>query len=242
MSYTTISNVAGMFPTWVRGTPQQKPSDTFVQQYIDDVAGEIDAVLNRRFATAIAASPALGVFATWLATFPVASALWKGNTAYALNALVLDSSGNPEQATTAGSSGASQPTWPTVVGATTPDGTVTWTNQSNDASRILEKINRYGAAAQLGEALATFGVASARELGKSFRDEYLEMLNQLDARDAHGHPLASGRYDKQFDTVARTETPRPAFQAVAGGDQDPNQTPSDAGLSNVFGKFDKRGK
>ncbi len=179
MSYTTISNVAGMFPTWVRGTPQQKPSDAFVQQYIDDVAGEIDAVLNRRFATAIVASAS---FSAYLAALPL------------------------------------------------------------DATNILEKINRYGGAAQLGEALATFGVASARELGKSFRDEYLEMLSQLDARDPHGHPLASGRYDKQFDTVARTETPRPAFQAVAGGDQDPNQTPSDAGLSNVFGKFDKRGK
>jgi hypothetical protein len=168
-----------MFPTWVRGTAQQKPSDTFVQQYLDDVAGEINAVLNRRFATAISTASS---FSAWIAALPL------------------------------------------------------------DASNILEKINRYGAAAQLGEALATFGVASARELGKTFRDAYLEMLNQLDARDTRGTPLPSGRYDKQFDSVARTETPRPALQAVPGGDQDPKQTPSDVGLSNVFGKFDKRGK
>ncbi len=178
MSYTTIANVAGMFPSWARGTPQQKPSDTFVQQFIDDVAGEIDAVLNRRFATAIAGSAS---FSSYIAALPL------------------------------------------------------------DASNILEKINRYGAAAQLGEALATFGVVAARELGRAFHDEYVEMLNQLDARDTRGQALASGRYDKEFDAVARTETPRPAFQGVAGGDQDTRQTPSDAGLSNVFGKFDKRG-
>jgi hypothetical protein len=48
MGYTTVGTVAGMFPTFVRGTAQQKPLDTLIQQYIDDVAGEIDAVLTRR--------------------------------------------------------------------------------------------------------------------------------------------------------------------------------------------------
>lgn len=239
MSYTTITNVAGIFPTWVRGTPQQKPSDALVQQYIDDAAGEIDAVLNRRFATAMATASS---FTAWLATLPVASTLWQASTPYALNALVLDANGNPQQVTTAGTSGAAQPAWSTVPGGSTTDGPVVWKNVASDPSHILEKINRYGAAAQLGETLATFGVASARELGKNFRDGYLDLLNELDARDARGHPLPSGRYDKQFDSVARTETPRPAFQAVAGGDQDPKQTPVDVGLSNVFGKFDKRGK
>lgn len=178
MSYTTITNVAGMFPTWVRGGTNQKPADTLVQQFIDDVAGEIDAVLNRRFATAISTYTSFSLYTAAL---------------------------------------------------------------SLDATNVLEKINRYGAAAQLGDTLATFGVASARELGKAFRDAYEAMLNALDARDRNGKPLASGRYDKQFDQQARTETPRPAFQGVAGGEQDRQQTPSDLGLSNVFGKFDKRG-
>jgi len=238
MSYTTISNVAAMFPTWVRGGAQQKPSDTIVQQYLDDVSGEIDAVLNRRFATAISG---LSGFAPWLTSLPVASAPWQANTAYALAALIVDSNGNPEQVTTAGTSGGTAPIWTIVMGGSTSDATVVWKNVSSDASRILEKVNRYGAAAQLGETLATFGVAAARDLGKSFAGEYLDMLNQLDARDGRGTPLPSGRYDKLFDSVARTETPRPAFQAVAGGDQDPKQLPSDVGLSNVFGKFDKRG-
>ena len=68
------------------------------------------------------------------------------------------------------------------------------------------------------------------------------MLNDLDARDANGKPLASGRYDHLFDPSARTETPRPGLQAIAGGDQPEGQTPRDTGSSQVFGKFDKRGR
>ena len=48
MGYTTIANVAGMFPTFVRGTAQQKPADALIQTYIDDAAAEINAVLVRR--------------------------------------------------------------------------------------------------------------------------------------------------------------------------------------------------
>ncbi len=238
MSYTTIPNVAGMFPTFVRGGTAQKPADTLIQQFIDDVAGEIDAVLNRRFATVIAQA---GSFSAWLASLPVGFTLWQPNTAYALNALILDTNGNPQQVSTAGTSGATQPAWGTLVGALTTDGTVVWKNVSNDASRVLEKINRYGAAQQLGETLATFGVASARELGKILREGYLDMLNELDARDARGEPLPSGRYDKQFDAFARTETPRPSLQGVAGGEMPAGQSPAQQGLSNAFGKFDKRG-
>lgn len=238
MSYTTLSNVAGMFPNFVRGGTTQKPADTLIQQFIDDVAGEIDAVLNRRFATVISQAAS---FSAWLTSLPVGVALWQPSTAYALNALILDANGNPQQATTAGTSGATQPAWTTTVGASTNDGTVVWKNVSNDASRVLEKINRYGAAQQLGETLATFGVASARELGKVFRDGYLDMLNELDARDARGEPLPSGRYDKEFDSLARTETPRAPLQGVAGGDIPAGQSPTQQGLSSAFGKFDKRG-
>ncbi len=178
MSYATISNVAGMFPTFARGGTAQKPADTLIQQFIDDVAAEIDAVLQRRFATIISQSAS---FAVWVAALPL------------------------------------------------------------DATNILEKINRYGAAAQLGDTLATFGVAAAREQAKAFRGAFSEMLNELDARDEKGDPLASGRYDHLLDSLARTETPRPAMQAVAGGEQPDTQTTEAEGLSNAFGKFDKRG-
>lgn len=52
---------------------------------------------------------------------------WAATTAYALDAYIVDSNGNRQQATTAGTSGSSAPTWNTTVGGTTTDGTVTWT-------------------------------------------------------------------------------------------------------------------
>jgi hypothetical protein len=53
MSYTTVSNVAAMFPTFTRNGPKG-PSDALIQTFIDDVAAEIDAVLQRRFQEAYA--------------------------------------------------------------------------------------------------------------------------------------------------------------------------------------------
>jgi len=64
MSYTTITQVAGMFPTFTRNGPKG-PSDTLIQNYIDDVAGELDAILQRRFQEAYSS---LG-FTAWQAAF-----------------------------------------------------------------------------------------------------------------------------------------------------------------------------
>lgn len=176
MSYTTIANVAGMFPTFVRGTTQQKPADTLIQTYIDDVGGDIDAILQKRFGEIIASNYG-GSFAAFQAAF------------------------------------------------------------STDAQNVLEKINRIGAASQLGLTLSTFGVAAAERLGKDFGVAYAKLLHQLQARDANGKPETSGMYDHLFDPYARTETPRPILSGVAGGDQWP-ETPRDEGMSNFFGKFD----
>jgi len=181
MSYTTVSNVAGMFPTFKRGTPQQNPPDTLIQTYIDDVAGDVDAVLERRFSESIGALPYNGSFVAWTAAL------------------------------------------------------------STDAQNVLERINRYGAAAQLGQTLASFGVATAREIAQDCDARYGELLSALNARDKSGHPTGGGLYDYLFDSMAQTETPRAAFEGVAGGDQPRGQTPADAGSSQVFGKFDPRG-
>ena len=64
MSYTTVAQVAGMFPTFTRNGPKG-PGDPLIQNYIDDVAGEIDAVLQRRFQEAYAS---VG-FSAWQAAF-----------------------------------------------------------------------------------------------------------------------------------------------------------------------------
>jgi hypothetical protein len=68
MSYTTVDTVAQSFLTFVRNGPKG-PSDTLIQKFIDDEAGEIDAILQRRFQEAITGPPALGNFAVWVANF-----------------------------------------------------------------------------------------------------------------------------------------------------------------------------
>jgi hypothetical protein len=174
MSYTTITQVAGMFPTFTRNGPKG-PSDTLIQNFIDDVAGEIDAILQRRFQEAYAS---LG-FTAWQGSFS--------------------------------------------------------TNQLN----LLEKINRYGAGAQLAEVFETSGIAAAAREAKGFEDEYRELCDKLNARDATGRPLApGGDYDYLFDPLAKVETPRPQLGGVAGGDQYPGGASSEDS-TNVFRKFDR---
>ena len=178
MSYTTVGQVAGMFPAFKRGTAQQNPPDTLIQHYVDDVAGDIDAVLNRRFGEVIGGYASFAAFTSAL---------------------------------------------------------------SADALNVLEKINRYGATAQLGQTLASFGVTAARNLGQDFDAQYDELIGQLNARDKDGKPAPAGMYDHLFDSEARTESPRPSLEGIAGGDQPEGQTPLDTGSSQVFGKFDRRG-
>jgi hypothetical protein len=178
VSYTTLDKVAALFPTFKRGIAQQNPSDTYIQNYIDDVAGEIDAALQRRFGEAIS------------------------NTSFS-----------------------------------------TWVSQlSNDAQNLLEKINRYGAAAQLAAVFESLGFTSLGKLAKEYAEDYGTLLLELNGWDSKGEPKPQGGiYDHLFDPEARTETPRPVLGGVAGGDQPDDITPADMGQSNVFGKFDKRG-
>ena len=58
---------------------------------------------------------------------------WQASTAYAVGDVVVPTSGKENgfryECTTAGTSGSSEPTWPTSEGATKTDGTVTWTTR-----------------------------------------------------------------------------------------------------------------
>src|SRR6266851_1078507 len=51
---------------------------------------------------------------------------WAATTAFASAALIVDSNGNTQRATTAGTTGGSAPTWPTMLSAAVT-GTLTWT-------------------------------------------------------------------------------------------------------------------
>jgi phage major head subunit gpT-like protein len=52
---------------------------------------------------------------------------WNASTKYPVGTFILDSNGNTQQVTTAGTSGSTAPSWATVVPNTTSDNTVTWT-------------------------------------------------------------------------------------------------------------------
>lgn len=51
---------------------------------------------------------------------------WTANTAYLVGTEIVDANGNIERVVVTGTSGATQPTWPTTLGTLTPDGTVFW--------------------------------------------------------------------------------------------------------------------
>jgi hypothetical protein len=178
MSYTTVTNVAGLFPTFQRGASTQKPSDSLIQTFVDDVAGDIDAILQKRFGEVINSS--------YAGSFPAFQAAL-----------------------------------------------------STDALNILERINRYGVAAQLSTTLATMGVAAAERLGKDFTAQYELLISRLRAVDEDGRPLPSGEYDLLFDPEAAITSPRPGLQGIAGGDMPRGETARDQGLSDYFGKFEK---
>jgi len=62
-------------------------------------------------------------------------AAWAASTAYSLGAAVRPTARNTfvYEVTTAGTSAATEPTWPTTPGNTVVDGTVTWTCRTNRA-------------------------------------------------------------------------------------------------------------
>ncbi|MCK1668615.1 DUF2961 domain-containing protein [Bradyrhizobium sp. 153] len=68
---------------------------------------------------------------TWTQKPGAPNQVWRASAAFAANMSILDPNGNVQRVTTAGTSGASAPTWATSAGATTTDGGVTWTNQGS---------------------------------------------------------------------------------------------------------------
>ncbi len=71
---------------------------------------------------------------------------WQANTAYSLNQEVLDTNLNIEKVTTAGTSGASPPSWNISSGGVTADGsgTLVWTNQGSMATNAASRAEAGG--------------------------------------------------------------------------------------------------
>jgi hypothetical protein len=76
----------------------------------------------------------------------VGSGTWQPNTYYSLDGVLIDSNGNLQQVTTAGSGGAVTPTWMTSVGQTTTatGGTAVWTMIQTAASMVYASGTVYG--------------------------------------------------------------------------------------------------
>jgi hypothetical protein len=56
-----------------------------------------------------------------------ANPAWSAATAFVVSNLVIDSNGNLQRCTTAGTSGGSAPTWSSILGGSTSDGSAAWT-------------------------------------------------------------------------------------------------------------------
>jgi hypothetical protein len=67
---------------------------------------------------------------TWLNQGAISVTLgsWKASTAYVKNARIIDSNGDVEIVSVAGTSGGTTPAWRTIPGTTSTDGSVTWIN------------------------------------------------------------------------------------------------------------------
>jgi hypothetical protein len=96
---------------------------------------------NQKVQNALWQAAALGGPATWyvgLLVVPNPAGIWTASTAYSAGAYVIPTTfgsisgqqGKIFKCTTAGTSAATQPTWPTGEGATVVDNTITWTEVS----------------------------------------------------------------------------------------------------------------
>lgn len=93
---------------------------------------------DEKVLNALMQAASLGAPATWYVGI-IGAPTWAASTAYSAGNYVVPtnfnslagSTGRIFKCTTAGTSGSTQPTWPTTAGGTVTDGGVTWTEVSN---------------------------------------------------------------------------------------------------------------
>lgn len=244
--YTTVDAIAGMFPAFKR-SPQWQPKTFYRAGFtVQDSNGYIESASTPGTSGASAPSwPAVGGTVSEGPSSPQLTWTNTGGTTAdqkpsdaLITQYALDVQGKidavlqkrfQEQIT--------------VYGTVAPTNFQSWlATLSTDALDVLEEVNRYGAAIDLGQTLATLGAAAARDLAKVFALRYDDLINELRGLSVGGTPIpGGGLFDHLFDSLARSESVRPGLEGVAGGDQPRGQSLDEEGLSNAFGKFDKRG-
>lgn len=109
---------------------------------------------------------------------------WVASTVFALGTLIIDTNGNVQQVTTAGTSGGSQPTWNTTpITGTTVDGGVTWTNRGN-------QVSNWGIAAPVAAPTLTNSTAGAA--GTSFWSPNTAYVGHVFIQDTNGNIQLAG--------------------------------------------------
>jgi hypothetical protein len=151
MTGTVTSGLTGQ-PTAISA---QRMTIILVQPSVGVDIAEVEGTLavhgNAIFIHGSVALPAGTLTSTNIAPFPSVSTIagksgfsymvthpaWQPSFAYALGKEILDPSGNVQEATTAGTSGTTAPTWNETTRGTTNDGSVVWTCQGPPPSTTL---------------------------------------------------------------------------------------------------------
>ena len=90
-----------------------------------NITANIALPLHTFTTTSIGAFPSAAIV-TAKSQFTYSAGPWQASHAYVDNQEILDPSGNAQEVTTGGTSGATAPRWNETVGGTTTDGTVVW--------------------------------------------------------------------------------------------------------------------
>jgi hypothetical protein len=127
MNFTLIAPATGSDSVEIQGTVTEFGAQIPIKGDISLPAGTLSATCTNGAPANTCIAPFAKVsIVTGGSEFTYSAAPWAANHAYALGVEILDPHGNAQEVTTAGTSGATQPTWNETTGGSTTDGTVVW--------------------------------------------------------------------------------------------------------------------